>query len=129
MAEEKLAKVKVENGIRYVLDEKTQVYNPDFQEEEEAVSIGRFGKMREKYLKEHYGATYSGMLLRNTLTAHLISIDEQAWEMEQKIVREMAEADGTNEELKMKDQLEWVGRMNNYRQAAEEIIMKELICV
>ena len=53
MAEEKLAKVKVENGIRYVLDEKTQVYNPDFQEEEE-VSIGRFGKMREKYLKEHY---------------------------------------------------------------------------
>ena len=127
--EEQLPKVMIENGIRYVLDEQTQTYLPDFGEELPLVQIGRFGQMREKYLQEHYPATYFMMLLKNELTEHLIQIDEQAWEMEQSIVKAMAEQDGTNEELKRTNQLEWIGLMNNYRQAAEEIILKELIYV
>ena len=83
--------------------------------------------MREQYLKEHYKATYTTMLLLNTLTPHLKSIDDQAWELMDKIVQQFAEADGTNEELKMTDQLEWVGRMNNYRECAREVIIKDLI--
>ena len=124
-----IPKRKVVNGIPYVLDEETQTYLPfgDEDEEEEPIVIGRFGKMREQYLKEHYKATYSSMLLLNHLTPHLKAIDDQAWERFDQIVKELAEADGTDEELKAKDQLTWVGLMNNYRETAREIVIKELI--
>ncbi|MCR4638368.1 TnpV protein [Ruminococcus sp.] len=120
---------KVENGITYRFHEETQTYRPYFagNEEEEPVVIGRFGKMREKYLKEHYKGTYTTMLLLNQLTPHLKAIDDQAWERFDQIVEQLAEADGTDEELKMNDQLEWVGRMNNYRETAREMVIKELI--
>lgn len=71
--------------------------------------------------------TYSTMLLLNQLTPHLKAIDDQAWERFDQIVKELAEADGTDEELKMNDQLEWVGRMNNYRETAREIVIKEIV--
>lgn len=116
----------VENGIPYTFDPITQTYLA-FVDEEETVMIGRYGQMREQYLKENYEATYSRLLLLNQLTPHLRAIDEQAWEMEQKIVKELAAADGTDEELKVTDQLKWVGLMNNYRMCAQEIIIKELI--
>jgi hypothetical protein len=125
---EELPKEKIENGIHYVLDAETQTYLPDFQEiEEEQEPIGRFGKLREKYLKEYYPSTYSRMLMTGKLTPHLRQIDQQAWEMEEKIVSEMAEADNLTEKMKDTDQLTWVGMMNNYRHSAQEIIIKELI--
>ena len=127
--ENSLPKEKVENGITYRLVEETQTYRPYFgeDEEEEPIAIGRFGKMREKYLKENFKGTYSTMLLLNQLTPHLKAIDDQAWERFDQIVKELAEADGTDEELKMNDQLEWVGRMNNYRETAQEIVIKEIV--
>ena len=127
--ENNVPKRKVVNGIPYVLDEETQTYLPfgDENEEEEPIVIGRFGKMREIYLKENFKGTYSTMLLLNQLTPHLKAIDDQAWERFDQIVKELAEADGTDEELKMKDQLEWVGRMNNYRETAQEIVIKEIV--
>lgn len=120
---------KVENGITYRFHEETQTYRPYFagNEEEEPVVIGRFGKMREKYLKEHYKGTYTSMLLLNTLTSHLKAIDDQAWERFDQIVEQLAEADGTNEELKATNQMKWVGLMNNYRETAREMVIKELI--
>lgn len=118
----------VENGIPYTFDPKTRTYLAfGDKTETEEVMIGRFGKMREDYLKKNYEATYSRLLLTNQLTSHLKAIDEQAWEMEQKIVAQLAAADGTDEELKVTDQLKWVGLMNNYRMCAQEIIIKELI--
>ena len=127
--ENSVPKRKVVNGIPYVLDEETQTYLPfgEENEEEEPIVIGRFGKMREKYLKENFKGTYSTMLLLNQLTPHLKAIDDQAWERFDQIVKELAEADGTDEELKMNDQLEWVGRMNNYRETAREMVIKEII--
>lgn len=127
---EKFPKHKVENGIPYTYDEKTQTYLAFYDEdedEEEKIMIGRFGRMREQYLKEHYEATYSRLLLLNQLTPHLVAVDEKAWEMEQQIVKQLADADGTDEELKAKDQMKWVGLMNNYRISAQEIIIKELV--
>lgn len=120
---------KVENGITYRFHEETQNYRPYFaeNEEEEPVVIGRFGKMREKYLKEHYKGTYTTMLLLNTLTPHLKAIDDQAWERFDQIVEQLAEADGLTEEMKDTDQLKWVGLMNNYREMAREIVISELI--
>ena len=122
-------KHKVVNGIPYTFDPITQTYLAfaDEGNEEEQVMIGRYGQMREQYLKENYEATYSRLLLLNQLKPHLISIDEQAREMEQKIVAQLAATDGTDEELKVTDQLKWVGLMNNYRMCAQEIIIKELI--
>lgn len=83
--------------------------------------------MREKYLKEHYKGTYTTMLLLNQLIPHLKAVEDQAWERFDQIVKQLAEADGTDEELKINDQLEWVGRMNNYRETAREMVIKELI--
>ena len=65
--------------------------------------------------------------MKNELIPHLISVEEQSMIMEEQIMEELAEADGTNEELKATDQMKWVGLMNNYRQTAQEIIRKELI--
>lgn len=120
---------KVENGITYRFHEETQTYRPYFaeNEEEEPVVIGRFGKMREKYLKEHYKGTYTTMLLLNQLTPHLKAIDNQAWERFDEIVKQLVKADGLTEEMKDTDLLKWVGLMNNYREAAREIVIKELI--
>ena len=141
LEEQELPKVKYSNGIRYVLitevtkqGEEVEVYSPDFGDmepeqtnEPDPIPIGRYGRLREKYLQEYKDGKYMEMLLMNTLTDHLRQIDDQAWEMEQQIVKSMAEADGLNEEMKDTDMMYWVGMMNNYKQAASEIIAKELI--
>ncbi|MDE6520002.1 MAG: TnpV protein [Ruminococcus sp.] len=124
-----LPKKKIKNGIVYTLDEETQTYLPFFEEDNEPIEIGRFGRAREQYLKEHKDVTYMELLLSNRLTAHLIETDEQAYRMKEDIMQKMAAAEGTNEELKAKDQMEWVRRMNSYQMTAEEVIMKELIYV
>ena len=120
-----LPKEKVENGIHYILDEATQTYLADFGEIEEP----NYGMEREKFLKEHYGATYSRMIVENTLVPHLNEIDERAEKMVDEIVAAMAAQDGTDAELKIADPMTWVGLMNNYKAAAEEVVRNELICV
>ncbi|MBE6852693.1 MAG: TnpV protein [Ruminococcus sp.] len=141
LEEQELPKVKYSNGIRYVLatevtdrGEVVEVYHPDFgdmepeqENEPDPIPIGRYGRLREKYLQEYKDGKYMEMLLMNTLTDHLRQIDNQAWEMEQQIVKSMAEADGLTEDMKNTDMMYWVGMMNNYKQAASEIIIKELI--
>lgn len=84
---------------------------------------------REKFLKEHYGATYSQMIVENSLVPHLNEIDERAEKMVDEIVASMAAQDGTDEELKLRDPMKWVGLMNNYKAAAEEVVRQELIFV
>ena len=123
-----LPKEKFKNGIHYILDEATQTYLPDFGEIEEP-NYGKYGMEREKFLKEHYGATYSRMIVENTLVPHLNEIDERAEKMVDEIVAAMAAQDGTDEELKIADPMTWVGLMNNYKAAAEEVVRNELICV
>ena len=69
------------------------------------------------------------MLMNGTLNGHLHDVDEQANKILEQTAKAFAEADGCNEELKATDQMKWVGRMNNYRHCAEEIIYKELIYI
>ena len=69
------------------------------------------------------------MLLNNTLTQHLIDTNEAALDYMETLVRQMAKAEGVIEELKRKDQMAWVGQMNNIRNRAEEIVRSELIYV
>ena len=89
--------------------------------------IGVWGWRRKRYLKEHRKGTYNAMLLQGTLTQHLIDTNAAAMDMLESLVRQMAKSEGVTERLKKQDQMEWVRRMNNIRNRAEEIVRNELI--
>ena len=89
--------------------------------------IGFYGRMRKRFLKEHRKGTYNGMLLKCTLTQHLIDTNEAALDMMETLVKQMAKAEGVTEDLKRRDQMAWVGAMNNIRNRADEIVREELI--
>ncbi|MBQ4448046.1 MAG: TnpV protein [Clostridia bacterium] len=89
--------------------------------------IGRFGRMRKKFLKEHQPDTFALMLIENTLKQHLIDIDRQANEQIDLITSQFAKAEGVTEDLKANDQLEWIRQMNSCRARAEEQVIRELI--
>ena len=89
--------------------------------------IGVWGWRRKEYLRQHKRGVYNQMLLNNTLTQHLIDTNEAALDYMETLVRQMAKTEGVTEELKRRDQLGWVGRMNSIRNRAEEIVRNELI--
>ena len=89
--------------------------------------IGRFGRMRKKYLKEHQPDTFALMLMENTLTQHLIDIDHQANEQIDLITSQLAQAEGVTEELKARDQLGWIQAMNSCRARAEAPVVREIV--
>ncbi len=91
--------------------------------------IGVYGRMRKRFLKEHRKGTYNGMLLKGTLTQHLIDTNEAAQDMMDKLIKEMVAAEGVTEALKRRDQMAWVQRMNNIRARADEIVRNDLIYV
>lgn len=91
--------------------------------------IGVYGRMRKRFLKEHRKGTYNGMLLKGTLTQHLIDTNEAALDMMETLVKQMAAAEGVTEDLKRRDQMAWVGRMNSIRNRADEIVRNDLIYV
>ena len=92
-----------------------------------AESIGRFGRMRKKYLQEHQPDTFALMLMENTLTQHLIDIDSEALEQIDLITSQLAQAEGVTEELKSRDQLEWIRQMNSCRARAEELTISSIV--
>lgn len=89
---------------------------------QEKTNLGKYGIMRLNYLKNHKRGYYTELVMTDKLIEHLVQIDKTANEQVNRIVKAMAEQDGTNEELKAKDQMQWVGLMNNYRHCAEESI-------
>lgn len=89
--------------------------------------IGVWGWRRKMYLKEHKKGTYNSMLMNGTLTQHLIDTNEAALDMMETLVKQMAAAEGVTEDLKRRDQLAWVGAMNNIRNRADEIVRAELV--
>ena len=92
-------------------------------------TLTKYGLMRKNYLQEHKKGIYTGLLLKGKLKEHLLTIQEQAEQRMELLTAQMAEAEGVTEELKAQNQLEWVGRMNNIRNRAEEIINSELIYI
>ena len=89
--------------------------------------IGRFGRMRKKYLREHQPDTFALMLMENTLTQHLIDIDRQVNEQIDLITSQLAKAEGVTEELKARDQLGWIRAMNSCRARAEELTISSIV--
>ena len=100
---------------------------PDIELPERNYEIGKYGCMRHRYLKEHRKIQYTTMILDGTLYDHLEEIDRICKERMETMVATMKKQQGITEELKAADQLAWVGAMNNIRNAAEEIILRELV--
>ena len=91
--------------------------------------IGKYGNLRLRYLKEHKKAEYTILLMDNKLQKHLMDIDTTANERFDLLMKQFAEKENITEELKATNQMEWVCRMNNIKNRAEEIIFNELIYV
>ena len=113
------------NGLHYTLI--GDYYFPDLKLPEENRSIGRYGRLHQDYLKEVHPARYSAMVLTGNLWTYLADLNEQAEERFDLIIKQMKAAESVTEELKARNQLEWVRRMNNIRNRAEEIIQSEMI--
>ncbi len=114
-------------GVSYTLSPEGY-YLPDLTlPEEPEVSFGKYGLMRRRYLKEHRKALFSTLLMSGRLNEHLAEIDQAANERMRLISGQMAENEGVTEELKSRDQMLWVQRINGIRNRAEEIIRDELI--
>ena len=104
-------------------------YYPDLvlPKETRETPLGKYGLLRKHYLKQYRSMLYDRLLLAGKLDAHLYEIDQQVREQVGQIVRQRAEADGVNEQMKATDELLWVGLMNQYQAAAEEQVMPELV--
>lgn len=123
-----LEKEIIENGIHYTLH--GDYYFPDLElPGVPSQAIGHYGRMRLNYLRENHPRLYTRLILSGKLYEHLAEIDQTSRRRMAQIISRMAQADGVDEKLKAKDQMAWVGRMNNISQRAEEIILQELIYV
>ena len=100
---------------------------PDLELPQESRPIGRWGRMRREYLREHKPIQYNCLLLSGKLWTYLADLNEQAQDRLDRIIEQMKTAEGITEALKASDPMAWVQRMNNIRNRAEEIILQELI--
>ena len=96
---------------------------------EEKQSVGVWGQRHKRYLKEYRPALYNALLLSGKLNAYLAGIDQQAQELMDTIIQQMAEAQEITETMKATDQMAWIGKMNNIRVSAMEAVHTELIYV
>ena len=95
--------------------------------EKENQPIGVWGQRRLRYLKEHHKVLYYNLLTSGKLNSYLAEIDRQAQERFERLIEDMKRAQGITEQLKSKNQLLWVQRLNNIRACAMEIVNKEII--
>lgn len=94
---------------------------------EEENPIGILGQRHLRYLKEYRRGIYINLLTSGRLNAYLAEIDKQAQERMEMLTEQMKKAQGITEQLKAENALEWVGRMNNIRACAREIVEREII--
>ena len=115
------------NGMSYTLH--GDYYLPDLVLREEEPTYGKYGMLRKQFLKEHRSARYQYLLLTGKLNEQLNQTDQEAREQVEMLMKQMAEKKGVTEELKVQDQMKWVGLMNNIKVSAEEIILKNMVYV
>ena len=124
-----MASLSPEMGGTYTLGA-DGMYYPNLElPEEETPRYGKYGRMRHAYLREHRKAYYTTLLFDSKLVAHLNEIDDSANTRMELLTKQMAKAHGVSEALKAQNQIAWVGAMNNICNAAEEIVVRELIYV
>ena len=114
-------------GLKYELVGDYYLIAGDDEPEEEQKPIGVWGQRHLHYLKNHRKGLYTNLLTSGKLNSYLADIDKQAEEMSDRLVKQMAVAEGITEQLKAADQMAWVGKMNNIRNRATEIVNSEII--
>ena len=96
-------------------------------EETEVQPIGKYGRMRKRYLKEHRPVLYTNLLLSGKLVQHLAEIDRVCEERIELLTQQITKQEGVNEALKAADQMEWVRHRNSIRNRAEEVVLHDLV--
>ena len=115
-----------QNGLWYELQ--GDYYIPCLVlDEEDTQPIGMWGRKHLRYIKEHRPVLHTTLLLSGKLNSHLAEIDNRTTEMYDLLMKQLAEKEGITEQLKAQDQMAWVWAMNSIRNAAEEIVLNELI--
>ena len=119
---------------RFITDERTGIqyeligdyYYPCLTIEQPPV-LTKYGRMRERYLREHKKALYFNLLTSGKLYEHLADIDTLACNMAEYLIKEMAKKQGVTEQLKAEDMMRWVGLINNIRACADEIVLNDIV--
>ena len=114
-------------GIEYNLVNDYYIPNIVMPKPRRTGNVGKYGRMRARYLKENKKVEYSIMLINNELTSNLLDIDDICRERIDMLVKQMAEKENVNEELKANNQIKWVQMMNNIKNRVEEIVINEII--
>lgn len=115
------------------MNELTYIKNGDYLipdlklSETEEKPLGKYGRMRRKYLQEHRPVLWNRLLLTEKLYPHLREIDETASRRLEQMLPELAKAAGATEAMKEADPMKWTGLMNNCKAQAEETILNELV--
>ena len=115
------------NGLWYELQGDYYIPCLELPAEKEERQIGVWGQRHRRYLKTHRKALYTSLLTSGKLNSYLADIDRQAEEMFSRLVKQLSEKEGVTETLKAENQMLWVQKMNNLRNAAMEIVSSELI--
>ena len=105
------------------------IYYPDLVSTDEELHYGKYGMMRRTYLKENCPAMYLLYMLKDRLVEHLNAVDDEALERMDTLMHQMMKMQGITEELKARDQMAWIRAVNNIRNAAEEIVLKESVYI
>ena len=116
----------MENNLTYTRNGDYLIPNLSLSEQPEK-PLGKYGRMRKAYLKEHRPLIYNQLLLTEKLYPHLLEIDETANSRLEQMMPQLAKVAGATEELKANDPMKWVGLMNSCKSQAEEIILEELV--
>ena len=130
----KLKKIKIKlKGVMKMREQITYHQEGDYQipdlvmPVQEKVQLGTFARMREKYIKENKRGLYTELMMKGTLTQHLVEIEKSALNRMELIINQLAKQNKVDEQMKAQDQMTWVGYMNNFKNQAQEIVMQELI--
>ena len=116
----------MENSLTYTMNGDYQIPDLKLTEQPEK-PLGKYGRMRKAYLKEHRPILYNQLLMSEKLYPHLLEIDETAQSRLEQLMPQLAKDAGATEQLKASDPMQWVGLMNTCKAQAEEILLAELI--
>ena len=114
-------------GLKYELIGDYYLIAGDDEPEQEQEPIGIWGQRHLRYLKEHRRVRYATLLTSGELNAYLADIDRQAEELFLQLVKQLSEKEGVTEQLKTDNQMEWVGRMNNIRNTAIDVVNTDIV--
>lgn len=103
------------------------VPNIELSPKNKNINLGKYGRLREKYLKENKPGLFNHLLMSEELTYHLARVEKEAKEYEELLIKQIAYKENVNEKFKETNQIEWVQKMNNIKNQAEEIVLNEII--